>query len=365
MTVTRDGDERRSTRYSGTGSNARPGWLSRVLRLTTVVVVAGGLAAGLAGAIAQPTGATWQTDATPATDAVPCEVPPPIVELPRPAAGLSPASTSATPAASQSDGEPADDATTIAVDRLVRALAACLTDGDRERVARLVTERYLGAVYGVGGELSREEYLELAEALPAIPVAVNAVGDVRLTTAGASADVVYVLGHELIHARWSFLLTDENAAPTTASTPIADATGGFTPGSRWLVDAETPLPIEAPADTTMIQVGITEYDFRLDRRAVAGPVIVLQGENTGEEAHEMLVVRLGPGTRTDDLLLQPGPALPEGITFAGQVTIPAGETAELVLVDLEPGFYGIVCLLPAADGTPHLALGMRDRFEVT
>jgi hypothetical protein len=78
----------------------------------------------------------------------------------------------------------------------------------------------------------------------------------------------------------------------------------------------------------------------------------------------MLVLRFADGVTSADLLRQPGPGLPRGVSYVGQATVPAGGRAELVLVDLAPGDYAIVCLFPTPRGTPHLALGMEATFTV-
>jgi hypothetical protein len=339
-----------------------PGWLSRSTRWTAALAITGGLMIGLVGGT-PATAASWQTGATPTTGAAADCVPPPQAHVPvaAPVAATAVASPAATPATVPSDGPPADAATVKNIEQLVRAFAACETDADYQTVAQLVTEDYLGATYAGGGTLSRADYLDLATQLPAIPQKIVSVGDVRLTKGGASADIVAIVGNELIHARWAFVLTDETAI--AAATPIGDFTG--IPGSHWLIDATEPLPVSPPADAAKIRATIKEYEIHLTPRSVSSSSVVLTGKNTGKEAHEMLVVRMGPGTKTDDLLRQPGPGLPKGITFAGQVTIPAGTTGQLVLVDLQSGYYAVVCLLPTKDGTPHLALGERNRFEVT
>jgi hypothetical protein len=262
-----------------------------------------------------------------------------------------PAAPATSPVAEASPvaGQPADAATAAAIETLVRTLAACLTDRQSDTVVQLVTERYLGQVYGGGGRLSRADYLELARDLPAIPVMAVAVTDVRRETAlHANADVVTVVGNQLVHGRWTFVST---ATPTG--------------GRRWQVDAVTPLPVEAPAGANRVTVGLSDYAFALSSGSVAGPDVVLAGTNTGKEDHEILVVQLAGGVNVDALLRQPGPALPTGVTFIGQVTIPPGSQADLVLVGLKPGSYTLVCLLPTADGTPHLALGMKSRLRVT
>jgi hypothetical protein len=235
------------------------------------------------------------------------------------------------------------------IDHAVRLLAACLSEGRSAAVAELVTEKYLGAVYGGGDRLSREEYLALAPDLPAIAVAVNSVDDVKLDSNNrASADVVTVVGNQLEHGRWTFVQS-------------TDATGK----KIWQVDAVESLAVQAPTGAAKVSVGLSEYDFKLSQREVKGPDLTLSGSNTGKEDHELLVLRLDSGISTDILLQVPGPGLPPGVEFIGQVTIPAGEQADLVLVGLPPASYAIVCLLPDKDGTPHLALGMRARIRVT
>ena len=143
------------------------------------------------------------------------------------------------------------------------------------------------------------------------------------------------------------------------------ATPRPTADAHWQLDTVAPLPVETPAGAVRVAVDLSDYAFSLSRSGVAGPDVVLAGTNTGREDHEILVLRLARGVNTDTLLREPGPGLPDGVTFIGQVTIPPGGQADLVLVDLPPGSYAIVCLLPDDDGTPHLALGMRARFRVT
>jgi uncharacterized cupredoxin-like copper-binding protein len=59
-----------------------------------------------------------------------------------------------------------------------------------------------------------------------------------------------------------------------------------------------------------------------------------------------------------------GPDLPQEVTYIGAATVTAGNEGQLVLVDLEPGEYTMVCLFPDPDGIPHLAQGMEAAFTV-
>jgi hypothetical protein len=130
------------------------------------------------------------------------------------------------------------------------------------------------------------------------------------------------------------------------------------------VAGERRLPTPAPTDAAIIQVDIGDLWFALNETTVDSPDVVLRGRNTVAEDHEMLVLRLAPGYTTADLLRATGPDLPAEVTFIGELPIPGGGDGDLVLVDLEPGAYTIVCLFPDAQGTPHLAQGMEADFTV-
>jgi uncharacterized cupredoxin-like copper-binding protein len=78
----------------------------------------------------------------------------------------------------------------------------------------------------------------------------------------------------------------------------------------------------------------------------------------------MLLLRLASGYTTADLLRASGPDLPREVTFIGAATVTAGDEGDLVLVDLDPGEYTLVCLFPDPEGIPHLAQGMEANFTV-
>ena len=280
-----------------------------------------------------------------------------------PAAVATTTRSAATPGAARpGDGTPlARETATAAADpeaalaaeltAVAEALAACFSEGRAPVIATLATERYLGQLYGGGVPLPREDYLALAPDLDRVPMLIRSVRDVRREEDGsATAEVVSVVGRQLLRSRWTFVLA-----------PQAERKAGRI---AWRVDGEQPLSFDPPEGASRLEVAIEEYAFGLDETEADGPVVVLEGRNGGAEDHELLVLRFEEGVTTDDLLRQPGPGLPDGVTYVGQVTVPAGERAELVLVDLERGDYTIVCLFLTPRGTPHLALGMAATFTV-
>ncbi|MCC6315596.1 MAG: hypothetical protein IT337_16480 [Thermomicrobiales bacterium] len=284
-----------------------------------------------------------QNAAAAAPCAIPAAVVAPVAATPLPVSDATPVATSA------ADMESA--ALTAELDTVARALAACLSQGKAGTVVELATARYLGQLYASDLPLSPEEYLQIAPQLGPVETRIVSVTDGRRLGPGrVSAEVVSVVGRQLLRSRWDF-----EKAPAGERTPNQ---------STWRVDREQALPLIPPADADLLSVTLQDYAIAIDPTTTSGPDVVLRGENLAAQDHEMLVLRFAAGFTTEDLLRAAGPALPKQTTYVGQATVPAGGRADLVLTGLEPGRYTVVCLFPAEDGTPHLALGMATTFEV-
>lgn len=106
----------------------------------------------------------------------------------------------------------------------------------------------------------------------------------------------------------------------------------------------------------------------------AGGEVKLTLNNTGREIHHMQLVRLEEGKTAQDLfaaLQQPNAAAPSWMKEAGGPSVAApvspagpGGTSN-VTQRLEPGNYVMLCLIPNAQGVPHVALGMAKPITVT
>lgn len=231
------------------------------------------------------------------------------------------------------------------------ALAACLSAGDVETVVELAGERYLGQIFGGSVPLPAEEYIALASQLTPIPTRIVSVEDAAQNGDDrATAVVAQIVGNQLMRAEWTF-------SQVAASDRAEDE-------SRWRLEGERQLDPRPPSGAAPLGVEIGDRSFELSAESVAGPDIVLRGINVAAEDHEMLVLRLAPGYTTADLLRATGPDLPQEVAFVGERPVPAGAQANLVLVDLEPGDYTLVCLFTNAEGLPHLAEGMAAEFTV-
>jgi uncharacterized cupredoxin-like copper-binding protein len=191
----------------------------------------------------------------------------------------------------------------------------------------------------------------IASKLTPIPTRIVSVEDVTPTGDDrATAEVTQVVGNQLLRAVWTF-----------EPAPRGERRAGE---SMWRLAGERQMPGAAPPGATPIDVEIGDRSFSLDERTVAGPDVVLSGTNISDEDHEMLVLSLASGYTTADLLRASGPDLPREVTFMGAATVTAGSESDLVLVDLEPGEYTLVCLFPDPEGIPHLAQGMEATFTV-
>lgn len=254
--------------------------------------------------------------------------------------------TSATPVASATQVTTVDPVTQD-LQASATAIAGCLSDANYETLALLTGDLYRGQLLGIGSELGVEDFTSLAATLPQVPYQILTVDEATMTSeTTATAVVTYELAHQVRKSTWEFSLQDIQGT------------------QAWVLESETAMAADLPASTTTVQVTIQDNAYSLDNTTISGPSIVLTATNNDAVDHELLVIRLDGDATTQTLLQSPGPSLPEGITFIGQVTVPAGSTGTLLLSGVQPGGYAIVDLLPNASGLPHLADGMEVAFTV-
>ena len=280
--------------------------------------------------------------AVPSAAAVECALPDPII-----ASDTEPGSD-ATPVG-QGDATPTSTRELIrdGLTNLVKVVSACKTEGDFATMSKLVTENYLGQIYGGGPNMSRETFLALAEGLPTPRVRFREFDDLSLTgPRAARANVKLVVGNQVTFERIIFV--EEKNRPGV-----------------WLIDSATPLRVRPPRNRADISITITKNRYNPAELSAANATVNIHASNSDPEGHELLVLRLEDGVTTDVLLKHSGPDLPDGVTYMGQVTIPARSAGNLVLVGLKPGTYAIVDLLPADNGVPHLAVGMEATLTIT
>ncbi len=166
--------------------------------------------------------------------------------------------------------------------------------------------------------------------------------------------------------------------------PEADGTPHYMMGMHAPLEVTEPAG-EAPAPQADLTVEMVDFAFEMPEMAIAAGPQLWGAPNVGEQVHEMLILKLEPGTTADDLqaALQaidpaaaaatPGaaPASPAAMTgpppffaIGGVAPMNPGYINWAVL-DLEAGDYVAICFVPDPEsGLPHFALGMIMPFTV-
>lgn len=255
-----------------------------------------------------------------------------------------PVAGTATPAATASSASTVDDATASDLQRLAFAVVNCTSQSDVATLTTLVTDTFLSQTYAGGASLGHDDLVAIASVTTVPQQELLAFDNLQQNGDAISAEVIYTSGNQLLHERWTFVKSAD--------------------GSGWLLDTEETLPALTREGASITSVTIRDNGIKTDPREVTGPDVVIHGKNTDKVEHEMLVLRLPEGATTDILLESPGPNLPDGVDFIGQITVPAGGEALLPLIDLPTGNYVVVDMLLDDSGAPYLADGLKARLIV-
>lgn len=132
---------------------------------------------------------------------------------------------------------------------------------------------------------------------------------------------------------------------------------------------QKPAPATAtPAATTttsppVVQVTATDYAFTV-QDTMPGGWVTLRLTNNGKELHHLQLIRLEQGNTMVDFAKWTSPALPDwAVAVGGPTGTPPGSSNEAI-VNLAPGNYVAICVIPSADHKPHIAKGMLKSLTV-
>ena len=117
---------------------------------------------------------------------------------------------------------------------------------------------------------------------------------------------------------------------------------------------------EIDPDATRIDVVASDYHFDAEYPTEPGRYSFVI-TNEGVEPHLAILARLEDGVSVEDAMASEGE---EGITemFESDMAPPGEET--VITAELTAGNWILVCPIPDAEGTPHVALGMVHDFTV-
>ena len=119
----------------------------------------------------------------------------------------------------------------------------------------------------------------------------------------------------------------------------------------------------APA---VINLRATDYAFEAPDTVSAGPTWVRM-TNDGKEFHHVVMVQIDSGHTVDELMKAIGAGKPPEWAHAlgGPIAPSPGGTPTTTAVPLKPGSYVLICMVPSADGVPHVVKGMMRLMTVT
>jgi len=137
-----------------------------------------------------------------------------------------------------------------------------------------------------------------------------------------------------------------------------------------LASAEAQDATPAGGDYPTVAFTAKDYEFIDLPTSVPGGLTRLSMTQEGPSDHHAMFMRLNEGVTADDFMtaLQAGDfgAILGAATSLGGPNVGAVGTTTNVIVDLTPGQYMVVCLIPDEEtGMPHAAMGMLTQMEVT
>jgi len=236
-------------------------------------------------------------------------------------------------------GEVAPDDVAAEVEAAIDNLATCLNSGEYVLYASLHTEA------GLLEECGTTNVYDAPMCWEGVPPVSNVVvSDVQVHDDGrVSADVTVQLGSFLGHERFFFVVDDDGT---------------------YLLDSSPDLPVDVPEGATVIDGEMADYEFVLSQASAPAGDIAFNVTNTGEYPHEMVVLGLPEGITVEDVFADE--SLFAQVQFFGfTYADPGAEAPPLVMVDMEPGTYTLVCFIDEPEGVPHVMRGMIVEFEVT
>jgi hypothetical protein len=129
-------------------------------------------------------------------------------------------------------------------------------------------------------------------------------------------------------------------------------------------ESATASPAAGPSANVVTYIA-RDYGFEGPGQIPAGPTL-FRLDNQGKELHHLVLVRLEEGRTYDSLLAamkKPGPP-PPWMRLVGGPNATNPGAASNATENLSEGHYAMICVIPSADGVPHLAKGMTAPLEV-
>jgi hypothetical protein len=127
---------------------------------------------------------------------------------------------------------------------------------------------------------------------------------------------------------------------------------------------KAPAPASAPAGAAaapvappVVEITANEYAFTVPD-TIPGGWVTIRVTNQGKELHHVQLFRLDQAKTIADFAKWREPAFPDWAVATGGPTGTPPTATNTAIVRLTPGNYVAICVIPSADGKPHLMKGM-------
>jgi hypothetical protein len=146
---------------------------------------------------------------------------------------------------------------------------------------------------------------------------------------------------------------------------VACSTGDKPASDSADASAAPPAAGDAPR---VVTISAADYKFDAPDSIPAG-LTTVRLMNGGNEMHHVMLFRLTDGHTAADMVTAiktaKGPGIPEWAIPVGGPNSPGPTGQAEATLDLTPGNYVMICVIPAADGVPHVMKGMARPITVT
>ena len=235
-----------------------------------------------------------------------------------------------------------------AAEDAVRAMIAAYTDKDVDGFTGAFTDKGLAELFGVSEEELADFKAQLPEFIGEDPPVARGFSDTKAS--GETATTVANLESEGVLDNARFTLTKD--------------------GDTWLLDgvAEWAVSPDIPSGYKTVDLQVNEFAFGFIKDEVSTGKIAFNVSNVGKQEHEVPVIKLPEGFDLDAAIQSPDPSSFDGAEIVARIQIKPGNEYNMVLLkDLEPGRYALVCFFPDTsdpEQTPHALKGMKTTFEL-
>lgn len=158
--------------------------------------------------------------------------------------------------------------------------------------------------------------------------------------------------------------------PTLSSTSLPSTGESATEAPTTTEPASTaPTAMSAPVytDANVVDIELGDFTIKMPDTVPSGPTKFV-ATNSGKEEHHATLVKLNDGVTFDQALgafaADPKSAYALVTFIPGPNAVAPGDEV-VTWANLVPGNYGVLCVIPSADGVPHAAKGMLMPLTVT